>query len=321
MTPNFVLGKMQSWNLTIEHQFSTNWLLRAAYVGTEAYHIPIGMDLNPGYYSAGSARLNYADFGELYAYQSENTASYNGLQITGEKRFSRGFQLSSNYTWSKSLDAQSMSELPWGAFVGDPFNLRWNRGVSDQNFTNIWSNTFVWQTPSLRQYGNKFLTLGLGNWETSGIVDFTSGVPFSIAGGFGNNNSGALQYADRADLTGQPIDAHQGSQGHWLDEYFNTAAFRTNAAGTFGDSPRNTLKGPGLAQVNLMIAKNFPFKERYRAQFRWEMFNAFNSPVFSTPVNDPSSPAFAEIVSSANTGGFGFVGTPRIMQLALKLFW
>jgi hypothetical protein len=63
----------------------------------------------------------------------------------------------------------------------------------------------------------------------------------------------------------------------------------------------------------MMFAKNIPFKERYKVQFRWEMFNALNTPVFSTPTADPSSPAFGEIVSSAST--------PRIMQVALKFYW
>jgi hypothetical protein len=242
-----------------------------------------------------------------------NTGSYNGLEITAEKRFSHGFQFSSNYTWSKSLDAQSLSNLSWTGAIGDPFNLSWNRGISDQNFTNIWSNTFVWQTPSVQRYGNKYISLAFGNWEIAGIVDFTSGIPFSISGGSGADNSGALQFGDRADLTGQPIRAHQGSEGQWLNQYFNLAAFKENASGTFGDSARNLLKGPGLAAVNMMFAKNIPFKERYKVQFRWEMFNALNTPVFSTPTADPSSPAFGEIVSSAST--------PRIMQVALKFYW
>lgn len=63
-----------------------------------------------------------------------------------------------------------------------------------------------------------------------------------------------------------------------------------------------------------MLAKNIPFKERYRVQFRWEMFNATNTPSFSTPDTNPSDgPLFGGITSSNLP--------PRIMQLALKLYW
>jgi hypothetical protein len=140
-----------------------------------------------------------------------------------------------------------------------------------------------------------------------------AGLPFSVAGGYGSNNSLSQQNQDRADLTGQPFQVQQGSKAEWLVRYFNPAAFQVNAPGTFGNSARNLLRGPAKDNLDFMLSKNFPFKERYKVQFRWEMFNATNTPVFSTPVADPSNPSSGTIYSTA--------GSPRIMQLALKLYW
>jgi hypothetical protein len=151
-----------------------------------------------------------------------------------------------------------------------------------------------------------------GGWELSGIWTMQSGLPFSIMGGDGNNNSGALQYGDRADVTGQPYEAHVGGKSHWLNQYFNPGAFTINAPGTFGNSGRNILQGPGINTADLGINKNWRIRERGNLQFRWEMFNAFNRPSFGIPNNDPSSSNFGQITSMGVT-------PPRVMQGALKV--
>ena len=312
-TPNFVLPRQDSWNVSVEHQLGKDWLFRVAYVGNESYHLATAADLNPGFYSAGGARILYQDYGNILTYQSEGTSSYNGLQISVEKRLSHGLQVTSNYAWSKTLDAASVSSISNTGSIPDPYDLRQNRGISDLNFVNIWSSTGVWNLPSLASQG-KAVSSVLGNWELTGIITLSTGVPFSIQGGNGNNNSDSQEFGDRADLTGQPLDVRQGPKSQWLTHYFNPTAFTYNAPGTWGNSARNLLKGPPFRNVDMMLAKNFPFKERYRFQFRWEMFNAFNTPSFGTPDTNPSDGALFGNISGSNK-------PPRIMQLAMKLFW
>ena len=168
----------------------------------------------------------------------------------------------------------------------------------------------------------------LGGWEVTGIWHLQSGLPFSISGGgpYGGDDSQAHVGADRADVTRQPFNVKQGTKSQWLNQYFNPAAFRPNALGTFGDSPRNVLVGPHLNNVDLGIDKNFPFDEqRYKIQFRWEMFNAFNNPAFGTPNATPGNPGFGQITSTWG-GGTGaeadMFGYPaRVMQVALKFYF
>ena len=311
-SPTYKMGKVNSWNVSIEHQFTPNMLLRVAYVGSEAYHLPNPTDANPGYYSAGGARLRFPNYAEILQNEADSTASYNSLQLTFEKRFSRGLQYTSNFTYSKNIDSNSWNSTAWVGSVGDPFDLSWNRGISDLNLPYIFSNQGVYRLPSLSQYG-RFVNGVLGAWEISGLFQLQAGPPLNIVGGYGNNNSEALEYGDRADLTGQPYREHQGSKSHWLQQYFNPAAFRQNAPGTFGNAPRNVFRAPRLNNVDMAIVKNFPFKERYSAQFRWEMFNAFNYVQFGGPINDPSNPSFGQITGQANAN--------RVMQAALKLYF
>ena len=226
--PNFKIGKDQSWNLSIEHQFHQDILVRAAYVGREAYHLTTPLELNPGFFSAAGDRLRYPSFSQVLSHQSSSTASYNALQLTVEKRFSHGVQFTSNYTYSKGIDTSSLGSLSNTGSVGNPFDLQWNRGISGLNFPLIWSNFWVWQLPSLKQSG-VWLRSVLGDWQISGIWSIQSGRPFSISGGFGNNQSLAGVNADRADLTGEPFLVRQGPKSQWLNEYFNRAAFQPNA--------------------------------------------------------------------------------------------
>jgi hypothetical protein len=123
---------------------------------------------------------------------------------------------------------------------------------------------------------------------------------------------------------------HQGGKSHWIGQYFNTAAFTANAPGTFGDSGRGILEGPGINNVDFSFIKNVPFHERYRVQFRWDMFNALNRTEFSDPdTNLSDGPnSFGRITSTKGSGAgpggseqqyYGY--TPRVMQAALKFYW
>ena len=321
-TPQFKMSWAQDWNLSIQHQFANNLLITVAYVGSEAYHITIGADRNPGIYASGGQRTLYPNFGQIIAYEPWGTASYEGLQITAEKRFSHGFQFTSNYAWSKSLDESSESDVSNATYVRDGLDAGLDHGISGLNVPYIWSNYGVWKLPQFKNHG-PLAAWAIGNWEVSGIFRMDAGSPFSIQGGNGDNNSKSDAGFDLADLTGKPLNAHSGSKlsggacgTGWLNCYFNRAAFEQNAPGTFGDSPRNYLRGPRNTQLDTAFLKNFPFyQEQYNFQFRWEMYNATNTPYFGLPDNNPTDSNFGQI---GGTTGY----TPyRVMQFALKFLW
>lgn len=306
---NFHLATTQSWNLSVEHQVKENIVLRAAYVGSEAYHLALNIDQNPG---IKSVRSMYPSFGNILSVSTVGTGSYQSLQAGVEKRFSHGFQAQSNFTWSKNIDTASAGNPTYGYPLPNPFSLKYNRGISDLNNPFISVTNFVYTSPSLRGR-NYLLKQALGSWEVSGIYTLQAGSPFGISGGSGNNNSGALQYGDRGDVVaGVPFNVKQGSRQHWLSAYMNHAAFTSNAPGTFGTSSRNMFRGPRVNTADATIAKDWRIVERYDLQFRWEMFNAFNHTSFGNPATDPTSSTFGQIT------GVGAIA-PRLMQGALKL--
>ena len=318
-SPNFKLGITQSWNFSVEQQFTSNLALHLSYVGSQSYHQAVAIDLNPGGQTPATPgiRTKYPLFGQILEDTTAGTASYHSLQIGLEKRLSHSLQFQSNFTWSKTIDLASTGNISQGGVpLPDPFDLQFNRGISDLNVPYISVNNFVYTSPSLRGW-NVYERALLAEWEVSAIWTFQSGTPFGIQGGDGNNNSGALQasgqYGDRADLTGQPYRVHQGGRSQWLQQYFNTAAFTTNAPGTFGNSGKNILIGPGIDTGDVALIKNWRVHETAQLQFRWEMFNAFNHPSFGLPYTDPSQPS--------NFGRIVTIGAiqPRVMQGGIKL--
>ncbi|WP_353068017.1 TonB-dependent receptor [Tunturibacter empetritectus] len=317
-SPDFKLGVTQSWNASVEQQFPGNLAMHLAYVGSESYHQTTVLDQNPGVYSAtnpaiSGSRTIYPAFGQILTDTSIGTANYQSLQAGLEKKFSHNLQFQSNFTWSHTIDLTSSGNISFGnPALPNPFDIRYNRGDSLLNIPLISATNFVYTTPGLRNT-NPFVRYTLGSWEVSGIFTIQSGFPFTVSAGGSNNNSGAQQYSDRADIVPSvPVHIHQGSKVQWLQQYFNPAAFQPNAPGTFGNSPKNGFRGPGTNTADAALIKNWQVHERYGMQFRFELFNAFNHPSFGNPNTS---------LSAGNVGAITSIGSipPRVGQAAIKL--
>ena len=100
------------------------------------------------------------------------------------------------------------------------------------------------------------------------------------------------------------------TKGQQIAQWFNTAAFTTNAIGTFGNAGKNILRGPRFFNTDLGLIKNTRVTERTSVQFRAEFFNVFNHPQFSNPANNAALPTLGQITSASVN--------PRLVQLALK---
>jgi hypothetical protein len=308
---NFHLPVTQSWTASVERQFNRTLAAHIAYVGNQSYHQTVNVDQNPGIYANGGNRTLYPDFSTIFENQSIGTASYNSLQASIEEQPWKGLQFHSSFTWSKVIDTQGLNDSAFfSAGLPNPFNIRFNRGIAEMSIPLISITDFVYDAPLLTGHSN-LLRQTVGGWEISGIWTLQSGFPFGIVGGDGNNNSEALQGQDRGDIVpGVPWNVHRGNKAHWLTTYFNPAAFTVNQPGTFGDTGKNFLNGPGINTEDIAFMKNWHFGER-NLQFRCEMFNAFNHPDFGQPDNDPST---------SNAGQITSIGPipPRIIQLGVK---
>jgi hypothetical protein len=311
---NFKRGVTESWNLSIEQQLTPTMAIHAAYVGSQSYHESVIFDAN----AAVAGVRPYSNFNNIDVDRSMGTAPYNSLQIGFDKRVSYGLTLQSSFTWSKVEDITSSGNISFVGGVGDPFSIKWNRGLSDMNVPIVSVTNFDYKAPTLKKF-NPVVRALFGNYELSSIYSWRSGHPFSLYGGWcatggWDDCSNSYQYGDRADYKpGNVPWSHQGGKWQWINVgYFNKNAFQQNAGGTFGNTPKNIFRGPSQQYVDSALSKHIKvYADKYDLQLRFELFNTFNHPSLGTPDNNISDGSFGKINGSGDVAA-------RVAQGAVK---
>jgi hypothetical protein len=250
------------------------------------------------------------------------------VQLTLEKRYSNGLQLSANYTFSKSIDNSSIYDgnVSWlaGSTSGiygpqDPNKPALDRSLSVFDVPQVFKLNYTYDLPIGR--GRPFLNdmpraleLLIGGWKTAGVWTVHDGFPlaFLMDGG----GSPIPTYGQqRPNLTGTPTRTG-GSDGNWVNNYFaNPDVFQLPPSYTLGNAARtlSSVRSPFFFSTNLSIGKEFALStthEEMKFELRLEAENAFNHPVFGTPDTNVGSQTFGVINYTA-------VGA-RQCQLALK---
>ncbi len=309
-----------NWNLSLEHQFTGGWLASMAYVGSHSSHLTEALELNPAVYTPGStlgtdARRVFKNFQFISLASQQGNAHYNSLQLSLQKRLSKGLTMQAAYTWSKSYD-----NLPYNASAGGPADgnslvYPWyfqnadllDRGPSDFDHQHRFVVSYVWQTPALK--GSNALVRGvLGDWQFSGILQAQTGGPLTILAGKDQSQTGLNR--ERAVVTSSNAYGAGCGNSTACVNFLNPGAFALPALGGFGNAGKGALRGPGLFNWDAGLFKTIPIQERWRVQFRAEFFNVLNRANFNDPVNNMSSAGFGNIRAAQD---------PRIGQLALKL--
>ncbi len=271
-------------------------------------------------------------------------SNYNALQAEFRHAFGHGLMFQAAYTWAHALDSTSGDGAESG--TGDPNLERW---YADSRFNRaqMLIMNYVYNLPFFAHASNAITRQALGGWIVSGITTFYSGIPISTFGacginGFSNglgegmqcNTVGALK-PDKTVFN----DPQFGPTEMWFNPNVMTQPTlaqlsANNEPGMFGYLGRNALTGPGRADWDLSLLKNFSLpwlgNERSTLQFRLEAFNAFNTPQWSginftcAGSNADGSPAFGSPCGGANNLGNGEVNStfpPREVEIAAKLIF
>ena len=316
MDPDLATPYVQHYSLTIEQQLRPTLSLQAGYVGNTSRKLFFQRDANapmylPGRSTAGNInqRRPYlpASFAQIAEAGTGSNAHYDSLQVTLNKRFSSGFSVTASYTLSKSIDEMSDDIFnPTAVAVTDSNNRRVDRGVSDFDTRHVFVTSWLWEVPRVNRWSWVGRAL-LSGWQANGIMRADSGASFNVTSGRDSNFDGNTN--ERPDLIGDQSLAGGRSRDEQIAKYFNTAAFKAGADGTVGNVGRNTLYGPGSLNFNLGLFKKFRVTERHQAQFRAELFNAFNH----TNLNSPNA-----ALNNANFGRILGAGGARVVQFGLK---
>ena len=324
--PNLRTPYVQQYNANVQWEFARDFLLEAGYVGSKGTKLLQLLTINQPIYNPATNTFAapFAPFvsaqknatGGLQQVQTSSNSHYDSLQLSVTKRFSRGLQFLSAYTFGKSIDYYSggtINELV--STPGDQRDWKSNRGRSDFDRTHRFVTSFVYDLPALVSNSSASRWI-LNDWGVNGIATFQTGLPFSVIQAPDNNT---IQRANlRPGFTGG-IDGSGRTQDR-LAQYFNTAAFAPSTLtggffdrnAPFGNTGRNILTGPGQKNVDFSIVKFIPFTESVRGEFRTEFFNLFNWANFANPNSNISVPATFGRITQTSAG-------PRVIQFAFKL--
>jgi hypothetical protein len=220
-----------------------------------------------------------------------------------QHRFANHFTLLSNFTWGHcTSDVDFTGELANQVYQ-NPLNRAGEKGNCgfDRRINSVTSIAAI--SPGV---GSGFTRLLTSNWQLSPIFTAYTGQPFTVTDN-GKDVSLSAQSQDRPNvvLPNQVIPSTQT-----LKEWFNQAAFAVQPTGTFGNSGRFSIYGPGAWNLDASLNRVFKIRERFGLETRLEAFNLINHANWGTPGAAIGTSTFGQITSFS---------TPRILQVAMKL--
>jgi hypothetical protein len=309
MPKDLVHGRIQSWNVALQRELRAGFTVEAAYVGNHGVDDPVTLQLNRGLtIGAGAAGqpLNIA-FGRKAGTTTIIGVSthYNSLQLKLNHRYSHGLQVTTSYTYSRSIDyCSDRTCTPY-----NQYNFNLNRARSDFDHTQVFVESVLYELPIGR--GGRWLKSGvagwlLGGWQVNGVITAQTGGPLDLQ--YSNAGLNAPFINNRPDVKGPVTIFGVFKSG---TTWFDTGAFSAPADKTFGTAGRNILTGPDLVNLDASLFRKIPIGERFTLELRAESFNATNTPHFNNPGNTFGTSTFGVITSAANDS--------RVTQLGAKL--
>jgi len=269
-------------------------------------------------------------FSSLYAWRSTGNSAYNGMQVTLRKAMSSGLQFDLNYTFSKSIDIGSNAErinefegFGFGSQVINSWAPNQLRAVSDFDTRHQINANWVYEMPfgRGRRFGSgmgKMANAVIGGWGLSGIIHWTSGLPFSMGSGAGWSTNWQLQGEAIPIANPGKVGVHRDSNGDptmWQDVSTTGQAYTAFRFPYPGESgTRNELRGPGFFELDDGLWKSWDFSEEKSLKFSWEVFNVTNAVRF-----DAAQSANQFTLTGGNFGTYSnTLSKPRVMQFSLR---
>ncbi len=308
--PNFRPPESYQWNLTISHQLLKDTTLEASYIGNHGLHIwrrnvnvndipisqvcrgaacdgsnrdarlqisraALGITSNPAFGDLAGQLIAdnrvLRNIGNITTDQSTGNSSYHALQLWLNRRFSNKLAFQAAYTWGHAISDVALTSFT--NTTSDPFNFTSDKGDADLDRRQTFVGNVVYVLPRFSQWG-KAAEFALGDWQFNAIASYFGATPIDITTG-ANTLGTASAVGQRPNYTGAPLYLNGDPTQH-----LNPAAFARPAAGQLGTLGKGSVRGKAITNVDLSLAKNWRYQERYGFQFRAEFFNVLNHPNF-----------------------------------------
>jgi carboxypeptidase family protein len=339
---NFRTPYAHQYQMQVQYEFLRGYTLEVGYIGTSGVKLLTRREIDPALVTPTAttgntpfrrvlnqnnplnAAFGGAVFGGITNQETSANSNYSSLQVTVSKRFSRGFQFQSAYTYGHCIDNAS----------GLRSNVRFNdtsadRSNCESDIRQRYVVSYIWELPfgkGLSGVAGKFLS----GWQVGGVTQFQTGIPFNITEPTDRSLTGAG--GDRPDFVGgdvqffdpRNVDTSLGGPNRYFNgtgggsataatnPFFRRVGSGTRAnlgAGRFGNFGRNVFHGPGINNWDFSVIKRTKVTELQSIEFRGEFFNLLNHAQFNNPSGNIGSPNFGAITTTRD---------PRLIQFALK---
>lgn len=312
---------VDQWNVSYQRQLSNDWMASVNYVANFTKHLWTTNQINPAVYIPGASSTSntqsrrvlnmqnpaegkyYASIQEL---DDDGTSIYNGVLFSVQKRRANGLSLQGNYTFSRCTSDRWNSEPGVaGVPVMIPGNPEADRGKCQNSPEHNMNMSVVYEIPG--SAGGSVASALTRDWQVSGILGVRSGSYFTVTTGNDTALTGQANNQRANQVLDDPFVADRT-----LTDWLNPKAFQAPATGTYGTMPLDAILGAGRWNVDMSLSRSFRVGPR-QMQFRWEVFNVFNTLTPNTPnsvLSDQTN--FGKVTSLA-------AGTaPRVMQFGIK---
>jgi hypothetical protein len=312
MDYQYAVEYSQTWSGGIQYELGSSTMAEVSYMGTwtlGADNATIHNVPEPGE-GPIQPRRPIPQLSRINAIRFDGKSIYHGLTLKLERRFTSDVAFNASYTLSHSKDDASSpgateSETNVPQDVRNIFDETGEWALSSFDHRHQFIVSGLYQLPFFRDSVGLTRAI-LGDWRANAVFIAQTGAPFTVNLSVDRANIGAGP-AQRPD---QLRDPNLSGDQRTPDRWFDTAAFALPAQYAFGSAPRNSVFGPGFANMDFALAKTWSVAGRSDLEFRWEIFNLFNRTNFDLPNRIFGSPNFGRIFSARN---------PREMQFGLRL--
>ena len=292
ITPNrhFPNARKDQWSFDAQHEVFGGTVLDLQYIHSHTRNLDRSFFNNtprPGPGAVDSRRPN-PRFRSIRTITNDLVADYDAVSVIVRKRMSHGLQVDASYTWSRTRDMATNSNA--GGTTMDQYDIQRDYAPSNWDVPHRLVVSYIYDTPFFRDSKNALLKLALSGWQLGGITTLQSGVPINVTIVPDRANTGSG--IQRPDVVGAPkADCGGGKLVNCIDP----AAFALPAQFTFGNAPRNVLRGPGLFVTDMALVKSFRLHGEGAFQLRVESFNVFNHANFLNPGSQFGTATFGRI--------------------------
>ena len=294
-------ARKDQWSVDVQRELRPGTAVLVEYVGSNTSHLDRSFFNNtpqPGPGTVDSRRPSLK-FRSRRIITNDLIADYDAVSIILRRRMNHGFQFDGSYTWSRTRDMSTHSN--GGGQTMDNYDIWRDYGPANWDIPHRFVATYLYDVPFLKNSSQPILKHVVAGWEIGGVTTIQSGAPVNVTISSDRANIG-ITGQQRPDLVGSvpSLNCQPSPTSREQINCFDSTAFALPAQFTFGNAPRNLLRGPAFVATDLSMMKNIPLSTDVKFQIRVEMFNAFNRANFNNPNASFGSASFGRISSAQN---------------------